>query len=183
MAARATTSRTASAAKTTTRKTAAKPAAKATATRSRAAKPEPVEDDDDLLGGLEKEAKASTQEDDDEGLDLLSMIGEDAGTPWVPWADGYEEQPNGIQGTVTHVGTVTQDEKYGGGEVAYLEILDRDGETQWSVRGYATVLNNQIEKASPEVGDRIGILYRGLKANRKGDNDYHDFGVVVKRAR
>jgi hypothetical protein len=119
---------------------------------------------------------------DDDALDLLSEISEDEGTPWVPWDESYEGQPDGIQGVVRHVSTITQDAKYGGGEKPYLEIEAADG-TLWSVRGYATVLANQIEKNNPQVGDRIAILHRGEKDNRAGTDTYRDFGVAVRRAK
>lgn len=169
------------------RTAAAKPApAPKAATPARASrKPasKPVDDEPDLLASLNEDADSTSDDGEDDDLDLLSQIGEEAGTPWCPWSAGYEDQPQGIQGKVQHRGTVTQDEKYGGGDVNYLEILDRDGETLWSVRGYATVLDGQIEKKDPQVGDTIAIAYRGLKANRKGDNDYHDFGVLVRAGR
>lgn len=188
---------TATAAKPTTRaaakpaaaKTAAKPAAKAApakaapATASRRAKAAaPVEEEVDLLAGLSDET--STVDDaDDESFDLLSDITEDGGTPWYPW--DADDQPDGIQGRIQYIGTVDREERFGGGEAPYLEIQDKnDADLIWAVRGYATVLANQLNKAIDQglsVGDMIGIMYFGEKENRKGDNSYKNFKVVVKK--
>lgn len=162
-------------------RTAAKPAAaKATASKARTSK---VTDDEDidLLSDIQN-AAPSTVEDDDDDFDLLSDMSESDAEAWVPQND--EDQPKGIQGKVTHIGTVTQDAKYGGDEVPYWEIRDKnDSEVTWGVRGYSTVLNNQMEKeqnAGLRTGDVVALVYQGLKANRKGDNEYHSFVIKSK---
>lgn len=112
--------------------------------------------------------------DEDEELDLLDGITEDQGTAWTPKDD--EDQPEGIQGKVITVTTVETDAKYGGGTVPMLEIEEAGGQI-WSVRGYHTVLRNQIEKNKPQVGDMVGIKYLGEKENRSGDNTYSNYGM------
>lgn len=97
-----------------------------------------------------------------------------------------DEIPDGIQGHILSVSTVATDQKYGGGDVPYLEIEEKDGHI-WSVRGYHTVLRNQIEKHDPQVGDLVALKYLGEKDNKKGDNTYQNYGMAcppcVKRKR
>lgn len=183
-------------------RTAAKPAATRTATAAKpaaraAAKPAPakaaparassrakavVEDDEpDLLAEMDDETTAV--DDDDDDFDLLSDLTEDGGTPWMPWDE--EDQPDGIQGRVIAVSTVEADQKFGGGEVPYVEVETKDG-TIWSVRGYATVLKNQLEREVDKglsIGDTLAIKYFGEKENRRGDNSYKNFKVVRRAAR
>lgn len=119
---------------------------------------------------------------DDEDFDLLSEMSESDAVAWVPWNE--EDQPNGIQGVVTHVGTVTQDAKYGGSDVPYVEIRDKNDKV-WGIRGYATVLESQMNKeidAGLKTGDVFAVVYKGETTNRKGDNTYKNFATRSKRA-
>lgn len=168
------------------------PAAKAApATRKAPAKATPVKttrkvaiasatDEPDLLAGMED---ASPVADDDDAYDLLSDLTEDNGTAWMPWDE--EDQPDGIQGVVKYIGDVDREARFGGGVAPYIEIQDRkDPELLWGVRGYATVLANQLQKALDnglEVGDIIAIKYFGEVENRKGDNSYKNFKVVTRK--
>lgn len=139
-----------------------------------------ADDDVDLLADMTDNSSASAA--DDESFDLLSDMTEDGGTPWYPWDD--DSQPDGIQGTVKYVGTVEREAKFGGGEAPYIEVQDKaDPDTVWAVRGYATVLANQLNRALDsglKVGDMIAIKYFGEKQNRKGDNTYKNFKVVTR---
>lgn len=155
-----------------------KPAATATKTKPAATTKKavaPVEEEEpDLLADIGGGAVAV----DDEELDLLDEITEDQGDAWMPADD--DEMPEGIQGKVINVSTVETDQKYGGGSVPLLEIQEKDGHI-WSVRGYHTVLRNQIEKNNPQVGDTIAIKYLGTKENKKGDNSYENYGIKCPR--
>lgn len=143
-----------------------------------AAKSSKVADEEiDLLADMDK---PSAPVDDDEDFDLLSDMSESDAVAWVPWND--DEQPKGIQGTVTHVGTVTQDAKYGGDEVPYVELTDKAG-TVWGIRGYSTVLESQMQKvidAGLRSGDIFAVVYKGEVTNKKGDNTYKSFQVKTK---
>lgn len=165
----------------------AKKAAPAAASTRRAApakkaapKPPPVEEPD-LLAGM---ADESTVDDDDSDYDLLSDLQEENGTAWMPWDE--EDQPDGVQGRVVYIGTIEADAKYGGGDKPYIEVQDRsDPDLVWGIRGYATVLNNQLTREIDKglaVGDTLAVKYFGEKDNRKGDNTYKNFRVVVKKA-
>lgn len=162
-------------------RTAAKPAAaKATAAKGRTSKVA-ADEDIDLLADMQNDTPSNVQDDDDD-FDLLSDMSESDAEAWVPQND--EDQPKGIQGKLTHIGTVTQDAKYGGDEVPYWELQDKnDSDLVWGVRGYSTVLKGQMEKeenAGLRTGDIVALQYQGLKTNRKGDNEYHSFAVKSK---
>lgn len=142
------------------------------------------DDEPDLLAEMDSETTAI---DDDEDFDLLDDMTEDNGTPWNP--ANNDDCPRGIQGRVLFVSEVEKDQEFGGGFAPLLEIQDRSDEKLiWTVRGYHTVLHNQIEKASPEVGDTIALKYFGFKVTkeavgRKKEEGYHNYKVVVRRGK
>lgn len=165
-------------------RTAAKPAAAkaaAVATKARASKVATPEEDIDLLADMDTSVNVP-EEDDDDDFDLLSDMSESDAHAWMPWDE--EDQPNGIQGKVVHIGTVQQDAKYGGDDVPYVEIQDKsDVDLVWGIRGYATVLKNQLEREFDNDlrnGDILAVVYKGVKSNRKGDNEYKDFTTKSK---
>lgn len=132
----------------------------------------------DLLADMEKDNVPAA--DDNEDFDLLSEMSESDATAWVPW-DETNEQPNGIQGTVVHIGTVTQDAKYGGNDVPYIELQDsKNADLVWGVRGYGTVLANQLQREIDNGlrnGDTLAVVHKGLTNNRAGTNEYRNFAV------
>ena len=155
----------------------ARTAAKPAATKAKTSKVAEVEVD--LLADMDTEV--STVDDDDD-FDLLSDMSESDATAWVPWNE--DDQPNAIQGKVVHVGTVTADAKYGGADVPYVEIEDsKDSETVWGIRGYSTVLGNQLQREIDNGlrnGDILATVYKGETENRKGDNTYKNFVTKSK---
>lgn len=159
-------------------RTAAKPAA---ASKARTAAKPVVEEDIDLLADIDTSV-ASSVEDDDEDFDLLSDMSESDAQAWMPWDE--EDQASAIQGKVVHIGTVQQDAKYGGDDVPYVELQDKaDPDITWGIRGYATVLKNQLEREIENdlrKGDILAIAYQGVKTNRKGDNEYKAFTTRSK---
>jgi hypothetical protein len=132
-----------------------------------------VEPEEDLLAGLGEPAAV----EDDEEFDLLDGISEDLGDPWTPHLD--EDIPEGIQGKVISRTVIYADQDYGGGAIPLLEIEETSGHV-WSVRGYHTVLRNQIEKNDPLVGDTVAIKYLGVKEN-KGGKDYQNYGMLCPK--
>src|SRR5690348_7992678 len=121
----------------------ARTAAKKASPAKAAAKPAVVDDEPDLLADMNDDKPTARDDDSEAVIDLLDGLSEDAGTRWIP-DDEDEPSPAGIQGRVTHVGTVHSD--YGPEEAPLIELEAADG-TVWSIRGYATVLRNQIAKA------------------------------------
>src|SRR3954471_20922253 len=133
----------------------------------------------DLLAEMDTTPTGPTE---DEDFDLLSDMSESDAKAWMPWDD--EDQPKGIQGIVTHVGTVAADAKYGGHDVPYVELRDKEG-TVWGIRGYSTVLGNQMQREIDNglsSGDLFAVVYKGITTNRKGDNEYKNFAVKSKKA-
>jgi hypothetical protein len=136
-----------------------------------------TENEVDLLADLDND---NTPPVDDEDFDLLSDMAESTATAWVPWNE--EDQPNGVQGTVTHIGTVTQEAKYGGEDVPYIELEDKNG-TVWGVRGYGTVLANQLQReidGGLRNGDILAVKTLGMVSNRAKTNEYRNFAVKSK---
>lgn len=146
------------------------PAKKAAAKAAKAA------DEPDLLSGLKDDGPAVSAADDDEVFDLLDGLSEDEGTPWIP-DDEDDPSPEGIQGRVTYVGEVASDY---GPEMCPLITLEAADGTVWSVRGYSTVLRNQISKADPKVGDLMACRFFGVKQGKT--REYKNYKVAVKRA-
>jgi hypothetical protein len=149
------------------------------ASRKGAATSKVADDEVDLLADIT--AETANAPDDDEDFDLLSDLSGSDAVAWMPWDE--EDQPTGIQGRAVHIGTVTQDAKFGGDEVPYVEIQAKDG-TVWGIRGYATVLKNQMQREIDNglsTGDLFAVAYLGVKENRKKDNEYKNFKVLSKR--
>lgn len=63
------------------------------------------------------------------------------------------------------------------GEYPIANIRDEDGEL-WGVWLFHTVLQDQWEKADPEPGDKVGILYYGKRSG--STHDYHHYDVEVE---
>lgn len=149
---------------------------------ARTSKVNPKDEDIDLLAGMDTSPAAEVPDDDDDDFDLLSEMSESDAQSWVPQGD--DEVPQAIQGKLTYIGTISQDAKYGGGEVCYWELQDKtDPSITWGVRGYSTVLNGQMEKAEGaglRTGDFAAVVYRGLTWNKSKTNEYHNFVVKTK---
>lgn len=131
----------------------------------------------DLLAGMQDEPTTTAV---DEDFDLLSDMSESDAKAWVPWNE--DDQPNGLQGTIVHIGTVTQDAKYGGNDVPYIELRDKE-DTVWGVRGYGNVLENQLQREIDNGlrnGDILAVVHKGLTMNRAKDNEYRNFAVKSK---
>jgi hypothetical protein len=141
------------------------------------AAPKAAADDVDLLSDLKDDSAPPSGTDDDEVFDLLDGLSEDEGTPWIP-DDEDNPSPEGIQGRVKFIGEISSD--YGPETVPLIELEAADG-TVWSIRGYSTVLRNQITKADPHVGDLMAVRFFGSKAGKSG-REYKNFKVAVKRA-
>lgn len=137
----------------------------------------PKGDEPDLLSDLKDDGPAVPVDDSELVCDLLDGLSEDEGTPWIP-DDADDPSPEGIQGRVKYRGEIGSD--YGPELIPIIELESADG-TVWSVRGYSTVLRNQISKADPQVGDIMACRFFGTKASKAG-RDYKNYKVAVKHA-
>lgn len=61
-------------------------------------------------------------------------------------------------------------------------LLTTDEGVVRSVRGYHSVLRNEINRADPKTGDRIAVKYLGKKPTKDGKKSFHAYKVAVKRA-
>lgn len=60
-------------------------------------------------------------------------------------------------------------------------VLQVDGDdTPWSVVGLHGVLRQEIDKASPQPGDRVAVIYSGPRKS-KGGNDYEHYRMAIRR--
>lgn len=109
-----------------------------------------------------------------EVADLLDSIDESGATPWKPQNAG-----EGVQGKVT--GTSTVSSEYTSEPIPVVEVVDGNGEA-WSIRGYASVLRNEINKANPQPGDTFAVKYFGKKETKNGQGSYHHYMVAIRKA-
>lgn len=117
-------------------------------------------------------------EDGEDITDLLGEVEEDDSEGWVP-----EEAGEGLQGVVFKRSTVmSEDFGQGKQECPVVHLEDADGD-KWRVIGYSTVLRRLIEDDDPQPGDTWAVKYFGKRKQRKGTNEYHNFGSAVRRAR
>jgi hypothetical protein len=101
---------------------------------------------------------------------LLDRLREDDDELWKP------EKPNdAILGTV--VGRRTHDGEYGPSEVITLESPDG---TRRAFFAGSSVLSRQIAEADPQVGDLLGVRYKGIAKNRRTGREYKDFRTVCE---
>jgi hypothetical protein len=129
----------------------------------------------DLLSDLKDDGPAPVADDADTSYDLLDGLSEGDGTPWMP-DDDEDPSPDGVQGRVTYVGEISSD--YGPEMCPLIELESPDG-TVWSIRGYSTVLRNQINKVGPKVGDIMAVRYFGVKTGNS-NREYKNYKVAVK---
>lgn len=132
----------------------------------------------DLLAGLQEEPAQVTGP-----TDLLSQITEDDGLAWMPWQD--KDQPDGIQGVITAIASIATDSKFGAVRNVPLISLRSEDDTVWTVRGYGTVVENQLNGLLAnglEVGDHFAIRYFGEKTG-KGAMPYHNVKAVSVKSK
>jgi len=59
-------------------------------------------------------------------------------------------------------------------------VLKVDGDTTlWSVAGLHSVLRGEMDKAAAQVGDRVAVLYSGLRPGK--ESEYHYYRVAIRR--
>ncbi len=115
-------------------------------------------------------------------MSLRDKANADSGR-WEPTEDG-----DYIEGVVTALDT------FDGGqyEPAPMVTIDcttvivggaEQGPSSIRVLCGRSVLKREWESQAPQVGDTVGIAYKGLKQSKKpGGDDYHDYGVAVERS-
>lgn len=87
---------------------------------------------------------------------------------WKP-EDG---SPQSIVGELIERATMPGD-KYG--PYPFLSILPDGSNTAWAVHAFGTVLQGEIAKQDPQVGDKVGLKFLGVPAGK----EYKLYKLVV----
>lgn len=94
------------------------------------------------------------------------------------------EPGDGIEGVITETYSFEgkfKDSKTGDFPTIPGWVLKVDGdETLWSVAGLHGVLRGEMEKAAAQPGDRVAVLYSGVRQS-KGGTDYNHYRVAIRR--
>ena len=107
-------------------------------------------------------------------MSLLDEI--DENTDVVPFRP--EDAGEGVEGRVISI-DVTSSE-YTTDDIPVINIETPDGVVR-QIRGYHSVLRNEIERAAPKVGDTLAVKYNGKKPTKDGKKSFHSYGVKVAR--
>lgn len=103
---------------------------------------------------------------------MLGLLGHET-EAWEPWKEDGEGEGAAIAGTVTDVSYRDGD----WGPYPVLELRDGAGD-HYSVPLYHTVLKNEFAKRNPQLGDTVGIAYKGRKQT-KGGQSFHSSELRV----
>lgn len=101
-------------------------------------------------------------------IDALLDADESNAPAWIP-----EEVGDRIVGTVVNLGS------YDGGYGEYPIVVvtaDLDG-NEYAIHGQGSVLKDELNKKNPQIGDRIGVEYKGTPEGKQ----YKLYKVVVVR--
>lgn len=107
----------------------------------------------------------------DKPVDLLSSISEDGPEPWNP------TEPDGIEGTVTAVSS--EEGKYSDEPIPVVVIKTANG-AEFTVKGYRSVLRNEINRVKPKVGGTFAVKYFGRKQKKDGSGEYHHYRAAYQ---
>lgn len=90
---------------------------------------------------------------------------------WMP------EEGDKLIGIVTDIDT--RSSEYGD-DYTILTIETEDGEA-WAFHAFRTVARNEVAKANPQVGDKVGVKYLGVSTKEppKGQSAPHLYRVIV----
>lgn len=89
-----------------------------------------------------------------------------------------ERENEGVEGVLIAKDVTTSE--FTSDDIPVL-TLRQDDDVFRGVRGYHKVLRDEIERANPQIGDRLAIVYLGKKPNKKGTGSYHAYKVRVAR--
>lgn len=114
--------------------------------------------------------RLSLEEQLDQGAPSL----DGAPKAWCPHK--YEEQSPLLVGELVGVGTCLSD--HDAREHPLLHVRTDDGD-EFAVRCYHSVLEAEVRKLNPQVGERIGLRYFGMVKGRT--SNYHHYRVAAER--
>lgn len=104
-------------------------------------------------------------------IDLLGSLSEDGPEQWNP------SEPDGIQGTV--IAVLEEEGKYSDEPIPVVVIKTADG-AEFTVKGYRSVLRNEINRVKPQVGGIFAVKYFGRKQKKNGDGEYHHYRAAYQ---
>ncbi len=117
-------------------------------------------------------------------LDELENTPEESGeyTESEQWRP---EPGEGIEGVVIErfeFPSKYKDERTGTKPTIPGMVLQVEGDdTPWSVVGLHGVLRGEIEKADPQPGDRVAVIYTGKRPTKDGESEYYHYRMAVRR--
>lgn len=85
-----------------------------------------------------------------------------------------ERAGESVEGVVVSIDSTTSE--YGSYLVPVITLKDADGIYR-GIRGYQTVLRNELEKLDLQVGDTLAVLYEGKKPTKDNKRTFHSFKV------
>ena len=127
-------------------------------------------------------------EKDDAGLSLLDELEnspEPEGGDYTESEQWRPEVGDSIEGVVVETYEFPSKYKNAKGEYPTIPglVLKVDGDDDlWSVVGLHTVLRQEIEKAEPQVGDRVAVIYKGKRPSKKDpDVEFEFYRFAIRR--
>lgn len=96
----------------------------------------------------------------------------------LPDAEAWRPEPGDrVIGKV-----VGLDERQGDYEPYPVVTIQTSTNELVAVHGFHSVLKNELAKLAPQVGDEVGIVYKGkTEPKTKGGNEYENYKVVIER--
>lgn len=127
-------------------------------------------------------------EKEDAGVSLLEELEsapEESGGEYTESEQWRPDPGEGIEGVVIErfeFPSKYKDERTGVKPTIPGMVLQVDGDdTPWSVVGLHGVLRQEIEKADPQVGDRVAVIYTGKRPTKDGESEYYHYRMAVRR--
>lgn len=126
-------------------------------------------------------------ENEEAGVSLLEEL-ENAPEESGEYTESEQWRPDpgeGIEGVVVErfeFPSKYKDERTGVKPTIPGMVLRIDGDDDlWSVVGLHGVLRQEIEKADPQPGDRVAVIYTGKRPTKDGESEYYHYRMAVRR--
>lgn len=87
---------------------------------------------------------------------------------WEPWK--VNAHPEVIRGVV--VAKYTKYSDYTSTDKNFVDVLVED--RVWTLSGFTTRVHDELAKANPTLGDKIGVKFLGMKERRTDKKEYPD---------
>jgi hypothetical protein len=97
---------------------------------------------------------------------------------WYPYKAAGKDQPYAIAGELVLLDSVWSD--YAEAFKVIAVIRETEGKC-WQVRTYPARLHDEWCKAAPQIGERVGVKFTGVKEHKRYEKAYPDFSVVAER--